>query len=158
MERIEVRKMKVNDFEEVHRLVNQIYMLHLSNRGDIYRNEDPLYREDFINFLNNPKCMCYVAVLNNKIVGEIITTIKEIKEEGIFKHRKILFIEDICVDNQYNRQGIGKLLYEKIKKIALCDDINSIELNVWAFNEGAIQFYNKLGLNCKSMRFESKLK
>lgn len=158
MENLEVRKMKINDFEEVHKLVNQVYMLHLKNRGDIYINENPLYKKDFINFLNNPKCICYVAVSNDKVLGEIMATVKEINEGGIFRNRKILFIEDICVDKNYTRQGIGTMLYEKIKECALSDDITSIELNVWAFNHDAIQFYNKLGLNCKSMRFENKLK
>ena len=102
--------------------------------------------------------MCYVAVVNNEIVGEIIATIKEIKEEGIFKYRKILYIEDICVDSKHSKQGIGTKLYETVKKKALGADIDNIELNVWAFNEGAIQFYKKLGLKCKSMRLENKLK
>lgn len=158
MEKIEIRRMEIKDFEKVHELVNQIYKLHLNNREDIYRDENPLYKKDFIDFLNNPNCMCYVAVVNNEIVGEIIATIKEIKEEGIFKYRKILYIEDICVDSKHSKQGIGTKLYEMVKKKALGDDIDSIELNVWAFNDGAIQFYEKLGLKCKSMRLENKLK
>ena len=47
MEKIEIRRMEIKDFEKVHELVNQIYKLHLNKREDIYRNEDPLYKKDF---------------------------------------------------------------------------------------------------------------
>ena len=35
MEKIEIRRMEIKDFEKVHELVNQIYKLHLNNREDI---------------------------------------------------------------------------------------------------------------------------
>lgn len=118
MEEVKIRRMKDTDFTQVHKLIEQVHFLHLNAREDIYKNEDPLSYGNFIEYLKNFQYLCYVAEINNVVVGEIFAVIKEIKEENIFKHRLIIYIEDICVDNKYRRRGIGKLLYKKIIEIA----------------------------------------
>lgn len=40
------------------------------------------------------------------------------------------------------------------KQLARKENVSSIELNVWAFNKNAINFYKELGFTCKSMRYE----
>ena len=59
--------------------------------------------------------------------------------------QKICFIEDICVDKNYQKQGIGKELFKSIKDFAKDNECNEIELNVWEFNKNAISFYEHLG-------------
>ena len=97
---------------------------------------------------------CFVAEVNDVIVGEIISDIKEVKEDGSFKQRRFLFIEDICIDKNYTRKGIGRKLCDMAKQLARRENVSSIELNVWAFNKNAINFYEELGFTCKSMRYE----
>ena len=158
MGKIEIRRMKDSDFEQVHKLIEQVNLLHLNQREDIYREEDPLGYEDFMGFLNNSQYICYVAEVDGIVVGEVIATLKEIKEESIFKHRTILFIEDICVDKEYKRQGVGRLLYNKIEQVAQENEVDSVELNVWSFNIDAIRFYEKMGMEPKNIRYEYKIK
>ena len=74
------------------------------------------------------------------------------------KDRKILHIEDICVDENNRKNGIGKKLYNKIIELAKEINIDSIELMVWGFNKNAIKFYESLGMNIKNLRFEQKVK
>lgn len=40
------------------------------------------------------------------------------------------------------------------KQLARKENVSCIELNVWAFNKNAINFYEELGFKCKSMRYE----
>lgn len=72
----------------------------------------------------------------------------------ISKKRTIYFIEDIVVDKNSRRKGIGKKLYYFLKEQASKEKIDAIELNVWAFNESAIKFYESLGMSVKNMKFE----
>ena len=73
------------------------------------------------------------------------------------KDRKILNIENICVDKNYQKKGIGKKLYEQLVQLAKERNIDNIELLVWGFNENAINFYKNLGMNIKNLRFEQKI-
>ena len=71
--------------------------------------------------------------------------------------RKILHIENICVDKNHQKKGIGKKLYKEIVQIAKERNIKNIELMVWGFNENAINFYKSLGMSVKNLRFEQKI-
>ena len=44
-----------------------------------------------------------------------------------------------------------------MQKKAIVEHIDAIELNVWSFNETAINFYEALGMSVKNMKFEKLL-
>ena len=50
-----------------------------------------------------------------------------------------------------------KALYEYLLNIARNDNVDSIELNVWAFNKSALKFYESLGMTVKNMKLENIL-
>ena len=158
MKDIIVRKMCINDFNQVHKLVEQVHKLHLNERKDIYRNVDPLPLDEFKKYLREHQYFCFVAEVNDVIVGEIISEIKEVKEDGIFKQRRLLFIEDICIDKNYTRKGIGSKLCDMAKQLARKENVSSIELNVWAFNKNALDMYKHIGFSEQSIKFEKKVK
>ncbi len=134
-ERIIIIKAKISDFKGIHNLIMQVHKLHVSNSNDIY----------------------LIAELENDLVGICFSQIKEISNKKIMKNRKILHIENICVDENHQKNGIGKKLYEQIVELAKEKNIDNIELMVWGFNENAIKFYENLGMNIKNLRFEQKI-
>ena len=150
-EKVIIRKAKLNDFQGVHKLIMQVHKLHVSKRDDIYRDVDPMNFEEFKTELSNSNNIYLIAELENKIVGICFSQIKEILNNKIMKNRKILHIEDICVDENYQKKGIGKKLYNQIVELAKEKNIDNIELMVWGFNENAIKFYKNLGMNIKNL-------
>ncbi len=44
-----------------------------------------------------------------------------------------------------------------MEKIAKENECSPIELNVWAFNDEAIKFYESIGMSVKTMILEKKL-
>ena len=155
-EKIIIRKAEIEDFNKVHRLIIQVHKLHVKERTDIYKDVDPMNFEEFKNELSNSNNIYLVAQLENKIVGICFSQIKEISNNRIMKDRKILNIGDICVDEKYQRNGIGKKLYNQIVQIAKEKNIHNVELTVWKFNKNAIKFYENLGMNVKNLKFEQK--
>ena len=149
-EKIIIRKAKLNDFQGVHKLIMQVHKLHVSKRDDIYRDVDPMNFEEFKTELSNSNNIYLIAELENKIVGICFSQIKEILNNKIMKDRRLLHIEDICVDENYQKKGIGKKLYNQIVQLAKEKNIDNIELMVWGFNENAIKFYKNLGMNIKN--------
>lgn len=47
--------------------------------------------------------------------------------------------------------------FEDLKFGRKKENIDAIELNVWAFNESAIKFYETLGMSAKNMKLEQIL-
>ena len=156
-EKIIIRKAKLNDFQGVHKLIMQVHKLHVSKRNDIYKDIDPMNFEEFKAELSNSNNIYLIAELENEIVGICFSQIKEILNNKIMKDRRLLHIEDICVDENYQKKGIGKKLYNQIVQLAKEKNIDNIELMVWGFNENAIKFYKNLGMNIKNLRFEKKI-
>ena len=59
--------------------------------------------------------------------------------------RKFMHVEEFCVDESCHRQGIGRKLMEALRKDAAESGYPRLELDVWAFNEGARKFYESVG-------------
>jgi len=156
-ERIIIRKAKISDFQGIHNLIMQVHKLHVNERNDIYKDVDPMDFEEFRTELSNSNNIYLIAELENEIVGICFSQIKEISNNKIMKNRKILHIENICVDENHQKKGIGKKLYKQIVQLSKEKNIDNIELMVWGFNENAIKFYKNLGMNIKNLKFEQKI-
>ena len=153
-----IREMNLNDYEDVRILVKQIHELHLSNRPDIYNDGESFPKEYFEKVLSDANNLNYVYVENKKIVGVLNATLQHTNPLPIIKPRTYYFIEDIVVDKNHRRKGIAKKLFHYLTLKAKENNIDSIELNVWAFNKDAIKFYESMGMNIKNIRMEIKSK
>ena len=69
----------------------------------------------------------------------------------------MFYIDDICVSKNYRNQNIGSHLLVYIEKLAKNMNIKRIELDVWSFNETAINFYQKNKFTPKTIRYEKIL-
>ena len=152
-----IRKAKISDFQGIHNLIMQVHKLHVNEKNDIYKDVDPMNFEEFRTELSNSNNIYLIAELENEIVGICFSQIREISNNKIMKNRKILHIENICVDENIQKKGIGKKLYNQIVELAKEKNIDNIELMVWGFNENAIKFYENLGMNIKNLKFEQKI-
>ena len=93
----------------------------------------------------------FVAEINGKITGLALYYYKYSTWKG-----KCLFLEDIIVTESLRGQGIGKLLFEEVAKVAKKENVRRMEWQVLEWNEPAINFYNKYNsildaewVNCK---------
>lgn len=109
-----------------------------------------LDEEKFSQNINN----IIVAEINNLVVGTIKYLIKEKLENSYTNYRKVLFIDALVVDVNHRKNGIGKILMQEMEKLAKDNNCSSIELNVWAFNENAIKFFEGMGMSVKTMILE----
>ena len=58
-----------------------------------------------------------------------------------FTGRKILYIEDLYVREEYRGKGLGKVLLSKAKEIAKETDCEQIELKCAEWNKASAEFY-----------------
>ena len=71
---------------------------------------------------------------------------------------KSLYIDDLCVDKDYRGYHIGTELYNYVLEDAKGIGCYNVTLNVWADNQNAVEFYNKIGLKVQKIGMEKILK
>lgn len=93
--------------------------------------------------LNNPNSEFFFAYSDKYVAGYLKINISDAQTESIAEDT--LEIERIYVDNRYQKQGIGKQLYDKAIERAKNHNIKRIWLGVWEHNHNALAFYDKMG-------------
>ena len=68
-----------------------------------------------------------------------------------------MWIDDLFVKEEARRDGVGSALLAHARAFAGEKNCDRLELNVWAFNEAAIAFYRKNGLNIQRCIMELPL-
>ena len=113
-----IRRATVEDANKIAELDNKMF-------------EDSLEYEFIYNDLaNNPFAYYFVYEIDDNIIGYINCWVSDNTE-----------ILNFCVDDKYQKQGIGTLLYNEVEKIA--NGIISLEVRVSNIN--AINFYLNKG-------------
>ena len=82
---------------------------------------------------------------NDEVLGYIMCQYEETGGGNALVARKVLYIDDFCVDESARGQQIGTKLYNFVTEVAKNNGCQSITLHVWNFNEGAKKFYEKIG-------------
>lgn len=63
-----------------------------------------------------------------------------------FTGKKILYIEDLYVREQFRGKALGKALISAAKEIASLQDCEQIELKCAEWNKSSAQFYKSIGM------------
>ena len=151
-----VRNAQIEDVNKISELMLQVAKIHSNARKDIFKEKSiEEIKTEFNNRINNKENIL-VAEENNNIYGVIVYKIKEVKEHINLKDRTTLYIDELVVDEKVRKMGIGKNLFSEVKKIAKEKNYDAVELNCWNFNESAIQFYEKCGMNIQRLIMEIK--
>ncbi|MDE6584862.1 MAG: GNAT family N-acetyltransferase [Anaeroplasmataceae bacterium] len=154
-----IRDLKLEDFDEVNTLFMQLHNLFVEQRPDLYRKiEKPTTSKawDFEASLFDTSKIMLGAEMDGKIVGFGIIQIRQ-TESKLQTPRIFAYFENIAVDEQYRRKGIGTALYQAGVNRAKALGATSMELKVWNFNAGAISFYHSLGMIVQNFILEQKL-
>ena len=153
-----IRKAKVEDIKEISNILMQVSKLHSDNRPDIFKDkkmsEIIKWSEDILK--DNQKIVI-VAESESKICGVAVCKIKTINEHINIKDTKIFSVDELCVDKDYRKKGIGSNLIPEAKMLAEENNCNRLELNCWKFNQDAMKFYKDIGFEEQRIFFEMKI-
>ncbi|MCA1011599.1 GNAT family N-acetyltransferase [Halobacillus halophilus] len=154
---ISIREAEQNDYGSLLPLFKEVHEFHVYKRPDLYKeNSTPVGQEYFENQLMDSMQHIFVAVLDNEIVGVIVTKEEEVTENSFVKARKLLVINSLCVAEKHRKIGIGKKLTRYVFDLGKTLGVDSLELGVYEKNTSAIEFYRSLGMTTKSRKMEIK--
>ena len=156
---MEIRDLRRSDFDAVNEIFKQLHNMHVKQRPDIYRNvENPVEANGYIakEVLNEENLILFGADVDGKIVGICFIVMRTPRNAALIP-RVCAYIDDIAVDENYRRQGIGTALYNEAVKRAKKRGAEVIQLQVSEFNKTAIDFYKSLGMTVWEYKMEQRI-
>lgn len=146
---------QVSDWNAVNNLAKQVHELHVAWRPDIYESAECLFPEDrFLSLIHNREL--YVAKLDGQVVGFALLPTRVIEQPGLVP-RKVMLVNEFCVDQSCRNQGIGKTMMTDIYALARAFHCTDIQLSVYPQNDAAVSFYQKCGLTIQNITMSTKL-
>lgn len=143
-----VRKAKQEDIQRILELLVQVDMVHHNGRPDLFKGPATKYNaEELQEIINNDETPVFVCENENgEIAGHAFCIHKQIVGDAVLTDVRTLYIDDICVDEAFRGQGVGRDLYDYVLGYAKEQGFYNITLNVWSCNPGAQKFYEAMGL------------
>ena len=158
MGKLKIRFAKKTDLEGVNAIRRQVHMVHAKGRPDIFCKKFGKKLAEHIYFYHSGKLSkIIVAKSEDAIVGFAVLEIIHKLRSPYNKARSYLRVTEFGVDENHRRQGIGKALMEFIKNYASANKFDTIELDMWEFNEGALKFYESQGFSTYRRFMECKM-
>lgn len=146
---------KPEDREAVNHLAREVHAMHVAWRPDIYEMPTQLYPEERFHALLESESL-YVVRLDGTVAGYAAIKIRDYDWPGVVR-RKVLFIDEICVEKKLRGRGIGWQMMTDIRDLAKSLSCTDLQLGVYPQNEDAIAFYERCGFQTQSMSMHSKL-
>ena len=144
-----------SDREKINAMARKVHQLHVNLRPDIFEMVDELYPADrFEKALNENQL--YVARQDGETVGYALVLTRHYNWPGVVD-RKVLMLDELCVDEKFRHQGIGRRIMEDIMTLARERGCVHIQLGVYAQNDSAITFYENVGMKVSSFAFQMKV-
>lgn len=145
----------LSDREAVNDLAMQVHAMHVQWRPDIYEMVPEMYSEE--RFLEAVKLrQLYVAKVDSTTVGYVSIKVRDYDWPGVVK-RKVMLIDEVCVDKLCRGHGIGTEMMEDIRALAKAFRCTDLQLGVYPQNDDAVGFYQKCGFTIRSIDMQRKV-
>lgn len=155
MEGTIIRKATINDLNSIQELNNKLFELEFNNFDDTLKLGWPFEKEgkEYFEYMIKDE-MVFVAEVEGKIVGYLAGCICE---QMSYITETFAELDNMCIDDEYRRFGIGTLLINEFKKYCKEKSIQNIKVTAFAKNSRAIQFYIKNGFEDYNVTLKYKL-
>lgn len=153
---MDIRRAVKEDIPDVLGLLSQVLEVHASIRPDIFIPGTTKYSNEELEemFLDDDRPV-YVAVDGeNHVRGYAFCQLQQPPFTSTMIPRKLLYIDDICVDESARGQHIATSLFGHVKSEAKRLGCYELTLNVWEGNDDALAFYRAMGMKPKETQME----
>ena len=143
------------DRKSVNELAIEVHAMHAAWRPDIYEQTEELWPQNrFESAVSQRQLFC--AKIDEAVTGYVLIKIRHYDMPGHVK-RKVLILDEICVDEVHRNQGIGTSMMIDVRAIANAFGCTDLQLGVYPQNNEALAFYQKCGFRIRSVDMHMKL-
>ncbi len=134
-----------DDVETLNDLMFDLHDEHHVQSPELFKTAEEIEQEKSIaRYLDDPECLVYVAVHAKEIVGfisghfcELTSTVSQPVMMGS--------VDELYVLPEYRKQGVAKLLLDRIETTFIQYGAKQMFVEVWDFNQQALSLYAKQG-------------
>lgn len=147
-----------NDIPQMLDLLLQVGEVHHQIRPDLFRAGAQKYDEATLKrLLKTSDRPILAAEEDGKMVGYAFCILQVTKDDPVLCDRRVLYIDDLCVDESHRGRGIAGALYRRALELARELSCDAMTLNVWWGNDNALRFYENCGLQRQKIGMEKVL-
>ena len=151
---MEIRLANNSDIPGMIELLKQVGQVHHEIRPDLFRAGAQKYDEAALEeLLQDPDRPIFIADMDGKVAGYCFCILQVTEGNPVLCDRKVLYIDDLCVDETIRGHGIATKLYEHTLAFAREQGCDAVTLNVWYGND-ALKFYEKCGMKPQKIGME----
>ena len=152
MHRMFIRNIRKSDYAAIDALLLQIHQVDVDGRPDMFWPiEQYMTRESFDSLVTNKNVISILAQEWGEIIGCCFVSMME--RSGMVR-MKSAYIDLIVVDEQHRNNGVGKAIFNEVKKRAKKAGAKRIDLMVWSHNDVAIRAYESYGMTPQRTVYE----
>lgn len=150
--------------EDVKELLVQLEEYIVSIDKDCLDQVHPDYRDKMaiidLKEVNDSNGKCYLAVENDNVLGLIMGYIPVYDEFDYLDYKcpKRGKISELIVTSKIRSKGVGQALMDKMEEYFKFNNCEYVLVDIFAYNENAINFYNKKGYHPRMYIDIKKLK
>ena len=151
-----IRRATDDDIPAVLNLLSQVLEIHARLRPDIFVPGTTKYNKDDLSrmFADDQRPVYIATDTEDRVVGYAFCQLQEPPFASTMIPRRIMFIDDLCVDEAARGSHVATCLFEFVKAEAARLGCYEITLNVWEGNDGALKFYQAMGMKPKETQME----
>ena len=143
-----IRKANEKDIERILELLTQVNDVHAEKRPDFFiKGKQKYTASELKEIINDETTPVFVCEKESVVMGYAFCVMQDLSRCNNLRPDKSLYIDDICVDAEYRRSGVGKKLYEYVIQYAKKNNCFNVTLNVWDGNVSAQRFYEDMGMH-----------
>ena len=153
-----IRFAESRDIPGMIELLKQVGQVHHEIRPDLFRAGAQKYDEAALErLLADDERPILIADLEGRVAGYAFCILQVTENDPVLRDRRVLYIDDLCVDEQHRGRGIATELYRQVLTYARQLHCDAVTLNVWCGNDSAMRFYEKSGLKPQKVGMEAVL-
>jgi ribosomal protein S18 acetylase RimI-like enzyme len=152
---VTIRPADEQDFAALDRLYYDFHQYHVrgvpDRRQDLGKIEDQDWsrlHQAFRDIFANQDAVIILAEVSGQAIGLAEVYYRQDDEANpLIVPHKYAYLQSIMVNESYRNSGIGRKLIEVAQRWAREKGAAEMRLDVWEFNQGTIQFYEKMGFH-----------
>jgi ribosomal protein S18 acetylase RimI-like enzyme len=155
---VEIRATTPDDACTICALNEHVQQIHAGAHPWRFKPPGPhtFSEKDAKDLLSNPGYFGFLALDQGAPIGYLVGEIVHRPETArVFAH-ELIYIHEITVRPSERRRGVGGSLLDAAKAHGRSLGISMITLDVWSFNEGALDFFQRNGLVPFNVRLWNK--
>lgn len=142
----QVRRASHDDVDVLAEMCMAVQALHVALKPSLFQQPAAQQLAEFFDArLVDPDFAIFIAWNEFGPIGYVMLHVVHRPTHVLVAERQYVEIDQIHVEERYQRQGVGRRLTSEAVKLARSLKIDTIQLNVWAENHPAVTAFDAMG-------------